>query len=175
MFLKRSNGFAYVMLLVIVAVLSVFAAGSLQLGSQLSRQEAEQALLDVGGEFQRALYSYSGAIATTSAGGGNTSALATKGPRTIEELLRDGRTASIKRHLRQIYADPMTGGTQWGIVKDPAGFILGIYSKSSERPINQTNFDSLQAHFEDAESYSKWIFGLPSAQYVVKTNSTPSP
>lgn len=174
-FLKRSSGFAYVMLLVIVAVLSVFAAGSLQLGSQLSRQDAEQALLDVGGEFQRALYSYSGASAPTSTGVGNTSVVSERGPRTIEELLRDGRTASTKRHLRQIYADPMTGSTQWGVVKDPAGFILGIYSKSSERPIKKTNFDSVQAHFEDAESYSKWIFGLPSAQYVVKANSNPSP
>lgn len=175
MFLKCSNGFAYVMLLVIVAVLSVFAAGSLQLGSQLSRKDAEQALLDIGGEFQRALYSYSGTTATVSVGGGNASAITAKGPRTIEELLRDGRTASTKRHLRQIYADPMTGSAQWGIVTDPAGFILGVYSKSTERPIKRTNFDLMQAHFEDAESYSKWIFGLPSAPFSAKTNSTPSP
>lgn len=179
MFLKQSSGFAYVMLLVAVAVLSVFAAGSLQLGSQLSRQHAEQALLDVGGEFQRALYSYSGTTATTSTtgngGGGNAAANLARGPRTLEELLRDGRTASTKRHLRQLYADPMTGSTQWGVIKDPAGFILGIYSKSSERPIKQTNFDMLQAHFEDAESYSKWIFGLPSAQYAAKTNATSLP
>lgn len=175
MFLKQSSGFAYVMLLVAVAVLSVFAAGSLQLGSQLSRQHAEQALLDVGGEFQRALYSYSGTTATGNGGGGNAAANLARGPRTIEELLRDGRTASTKRHLRQLYADPMTGSTQWGVIKDPAGFILGIYSKSSERPIKQTNFDMLQAHFEDAESYSKWIFGLPFAQYAAKTNATSSP
>lgn len=173
-FLKQSSGFAYVMLLVAVAVLSVFAAGSLQLGSQLSRQHAEQALLDIGGEFQRALYSYSGTTAA-SVGGGNAAANLARGPRTIEELLRDGRTASTKRHLRQLYADPMTGSTQWGVIKDPAGFILGIYSKSSERPTKQTNFDMLQAHFEDAESYSKWIFGLPSAQYAAKTNATSSP
>lgn len=168
MTIKRSNGFAYVMLLVAVAILSLFAAGSLQLGSQLSRQDAEQALLDVGGEFQRALYSYSGTTATSGAGGVNALANSAKGPRTIEELLRDGRTASTKRHLRQLYADPMTGSTQWGLVKDPAGFILGVYSKSSERPIKQTNFDQTQAHFEEAESYSKWIFGLPSAQYAAK-------
>jgi type II secretory pathway pseudopilin PulG len=175
MFVKQMNGFAYVMLLVTVAILSVFAAGSLQLGSQLSRQHAEQALLDVGLEFQRALYSYAGAKVTVSVGSGNAAANLAKGPRTIEELLRDSRTASVKRHLRQIYADPMTGGTQWGVVKDPAGFILGVYSKSSERPIKQTNFDLLQAHFEDAESYSKWIFGLPSAQHVAKTNVSTSP
>lgn len=175
MFLKRSNGFAYVMLLIVVAVLSVFAAGSLQLGSQLSRQDAEQALLDVGGEFQRALYSYTGTTGTAVAGGGNAAAVSAKGPRTLEELLRDGRTASTKRHLRQLYADPMTGSAQWGVVKDPAGFILGVYSKSSERPVKQTNFDVTQAHFEDAESYSKWIFGLPSAQFAAKTSATLSP
>lgn len=173
-FLKQSSGFAYVMLLVAVAVLSVFAAGSLQLGSQLSRQHAEQALLDIGGEFQRALYSYSGTTAA-SVGGVNAAVNLARGPRTLEELLRDARTAGTKRHLRQLYVDPMTGSTQWGVVKDPAGFILGIYSKSSERPIKQTNFDMFQAHLEDAESYSKWIFGLPSAQYASKTNPTSSP
>lgn len=173
-FFKQSSGFAYVMLLVAVAVLSVFAAGSLQLGSQLSRQHAEQALLDVGGEFQRALYNYSGTTAA-GVGSGNAAANLARGPRTIEELLRDSRTASTKRHLRQLYADPMTGSIQWGVVKDPAGFILGVYSKSSERPIKQTNFDLLQAHFEEADSYSKWIFGLPSAQYAAKTNATSSP
>jgi type II secretory pathway pseudopilin PulG len=173
MLLKKSNGFAYVMLLVMVAILGMFAAGSLQLGSQMSRQDAEQALMDVGGEIQRALYSYSGTA--TTAGGGKASENMAKGPRTLEELLRDSRTPSTKRHLRQIYADPMTGSTQWGIIKDPAGFILGIYSKSSERPIKQTNFDSVQTHFEDAESYSKWIFGLPSAQYIAKANAKRSP
>ena len=170
-FFKKSNGFAYVMLLVAVAILSMFAAGSLQLGSQLSRQDAEMALMDVGGEFQRALYSYTGTTGAAVSGGGNASAVTAKGPRTLEELLRDGRTASTKRHLRQIYADPMTGSAQWGVVKDPAGFILGVYSKSSERPVKQTNFDVTQAHFEDAESYSKWIFGLPSAQLAAKANS----
>jgi type II secretory pathway pseudopilin PulG len=173
--LNRSNGFAYVMLLIAVAILSMFAAGSLQLGSQLSRQDAEQALMDVGGEFQKALYSYSGAAATSGVSGVNASANTSKGPRTIEELLRDGRSVSTKRYLRKIYADPMTGSTQWGVVKDPAGFILGVYSKSTERPIKQTNFDSTQAHFEEAESYSKWIFGLPSAPYAAKANIGSSP
>ena len=173
--MNKLNGFAYVMLLVAIALLSLLASGVLQLGSQLSRQHAEQALLDIGGEFQRALYSYSGTSATASAAGGNRTAVTAKGPRTLEELLRDDRTASIKRHLRQIYADPMTASTQWGVVKDPAGFILGVYSKSQERPIKQANFDLLQAHFEGAESYSTWIFGLPSAPYVAKINASSSP
>ena len=96
-FFKKSNGFAYVMLLVAVAILSMFAAGSLQLGSQLSRQDAEMALMDVGGEFQRALYSYTGTTGAAVSGGGNASAVTAKGPRTLEELLRDGRTASTPR------------------------------------------------------------------------------
>jgi type II secretory pathway pseudopilin PulG len=172
---KRSNGFAYVMLLVTVAILGMFAAGSLQLGSQLSRQDAEQALMDIGGEFQRALYSYSGTTSTSGISGVNAAANSAKGPRTIEELLRDSRAVSTRRYLRQIYIDPMTGNKEWGIVRDPAGFILGVYSKSTERPIKRTNFDSTQAHFEEAENYSKWIFGLPAAQAAVKSNSTLPP
>ncbi len=162
----RALGFAYVLLLVVVAVLGMFASSSLQLGTQMSRHDAEQALLSAGSEFEHALYSYAGVAAIKDAGVVNAATMTARGPRTLEELLKDQRTAGIRRHLRQVYADPMTGRDDWGLIKDPAGYILGVYSKSPQRPIKQTGFEPAQAHFENAATYSQWVFGLPNAVHA---------
>lgn len=159
---RAQHGFAYVLLLLGVAVLALGASAALQLSAQSGRRHAEQSLLYVGGEFERALYSYAGVpVAAVTAGAG---ALAARGPRTLEELLKDPRVPGVKRHLRQLYADPMTGKSEWGVVRDPAGFIIGVYSRAEGQPIKQLGFDARHAHFEEAPNYAKWVFGLPMAQ-----------
>lgn len=175
--LVRIGGFAYVLLLIGIAVLSVGAAATLQLGAQMSRRDTEQALLFVGGEFERALRRYAGVPASASATATTTPVAAgvamARGPRTLEELLKDGRVPGIRRHLRQIYADPMTGNQRWGLVKDPAGFIVGVYSLAEGRPIQQNGFEAHRAHFEEAQSYGSWVFGLPVAQLESSIRSGP--
>lgn len=177
------RGFAYVLLLVSVAVLSVSATATLRLGAQMGRRDAEQALLFVGSEFERALRSYAGLPVTAVANVNPTNThqdnalqapvsqappfapvppFAT-GPRTLEELLQDPRTPGVRRHLRKIYADPLTGRPSWGLVKDPAGYIIGVYSLAEGQPIQQTGFGPQRPGFESASSYSAWVFGLPVA------------
>ena len=158
------TGFAYVLLLISVAVIGIAASASVNLGSQMARRDTEQSLLAIGNEFEQALRSYAGvpmdAVLDSNANVG----LGARGPRTLEDLLKDPRSANTRRHLRQIYADPMTGRAQWGLVKDPSGFIVGMYSLDDGKPIKQTGFASKWAHFEGAVDYSVWVFGLPSAQ-----------
>jgi type II secretory pathway pseudopilin PulG len=161
-FKNRSRGFAYILLLVTIAVISAIAASSLQIGTQITRRDAEQALQVVGGEFEQALYSYANATPNNKSPNINSGA---KGPRTLAELLKDTRFAGVKRHLRQLHADPLTGLNEWGIITDKAGFILGIYSLALGKPIKQTGFASLHSNFEDAIGYERWIFGLPSAYF----------
>jgi type II secretory pathway pseudopilin PulG len=174
----RSRGFAYVLLLAAVAIIAVAATASLRIGVQMSRRDAEQSLLYVGSEFERALRSYAGVPASANVNASNDAAnqalLSARGPRTLEELLKDPRTPGIRRHLRQIYADPMTGQQTWGLVKDPAGFIIGVYSLAEGVPIKQTGFAPNQAGFEQAQAYGTWVFGLPSTQLKALTTSTPS-
>jgi len=171
--LSRSHGFAYVLLLAAVAVIAVAATASLRIGVQVSRRDAEQSLLFVGSEFERALRTYAGMPANANVTAGNAAAsqaiLSARGPRTLEELLKDPRTPGIRRHLRQIYADPMTGLQTWGLVKDPAGFIIGVYSLAEGVPIKQAGFDPQKTGFEQAQTYGSWIFGLPSAQLKMPT------
>lgn len=160
---RAEAGFAYVLLLLGIAVLSLGATAALQMGAQAGRRDAEQALLSIGTEFERALYSYAG-VPVAATFNANTGALAARGPRSLEELLKDPRVPGVRRHLRQVYADPMTGRRDWGVVRDPAGFIIGVYSLSEGKPIKQLGFDARHAHFEEAPSYAKWVFGLPMAQ-----------
>lgn len=159
----RNGGFAYVLLLVAVALIGLAASGSVSLGAKVARRDAERQLLAIGMEFQEALRSYAGVA--TSAVVPN----AARGPRTLEELLKDQRVPGIRRHLRQIYVDPMTGKAQWGLVTDPAGFIIGIHSLADGEPIRREGFEVPLASFENAAGYRQWVFGLPAAQ--VRVNS----
>lgn len=155
---QRQNGFAYILLLVSIAVIGIVASSSLSVGALVSRRDAEQNLLTVGMEFEQALRSYAGIP------GKAINVPIARGPRTLEELLKDPRSPAVKRHLRQIYADPLTGKAEWGLVKDPAGFIVGVYSLAEGTPIKRTGFDGVQTHFEEATSYSGWAFGLPAVK-----------
>ena len=165
---RYTAGFAYIALLVAIALLGLFASQTLQIGSHIGRRDAEQALLAIGAEYERALYSYAGLLPATATQVTSETDKNARGPKTLEELLKDPRNPGIKRHLRQMYADPMTGRDDWGVIKDESGHILGIYSQSTDQPIKQANFDSTQLHFEGSKEFSKWIFGLPAAKYRFK-------
>lgn len=145
---RREGGFAYMLLLVAVAVIGVAAASSVSLGSTLARRDAEQELLAIGAEFERALVSYGGV------------APGARGPRTLEELLADPRSPQVRRHLRQVYADPLTGKSDWGLVRDSQGFIVGVYSLAEGTPIKRRGWPAHRAAFEEQESYAGWVFGF---------------
>jgi len=110
----------------------------------MGRRDAEQALLFVGSEFERALRSYAlvpaGTTPLAGLGSASPALRIAPGPRTLEELLKDPRSPGVRRHCATNHADPMTGLPTWGLIKDPAGFIVGIYSSAPGKPIKQTGF-----------------------------------
>lgn len=154
---RRSGGFAYVALLLAIALIGLAASTSISLGSTMARRDAEQQLLFVGMEFQRALRSYAG----VSEGATAAVSAPARGPRTLEELLRDPRAPGVRRHLRQLYADPLSGRNEWGTMRDSQGYITGVYSLAGGQPIQRSGFELPLAHFENAETYRQWVFGLP--------------
>jgi type II secretory pathway pseudopilin PulG len=157
---EGQQGFAYLLLLLAVALIGLSAAAAVNLGATMARRDAERQLLAIGAEFEQALRSYAGGPA-----GALGAAPGARGPRTLEELLKDPRTPGVRRHLRQIYADPLTGSADWGMVLDGEGFLIGIYSRSALRPIQKSGFDPRWAAFEKAETYRDWVFGIvPSRQ-----------
>ncbi len=148
----RCAGHAYVLLLISVAVLAGTAATSLSLGATASRRDAEAQLLAIGEEFHQALRSYGG----PTRGHPTTAQLA--GPRSLDDLLRDPRVPGVRRHLRRVYADPLTGRREWGLVTDAQGSIIGIHSLAEGQPIQRTGFPAQWAAFEAARSYRDWLF-----------------
>lgn len=152
----QCTGYAYVYLLVTIALLGWATADTMALGATLARRDAERQLLAIGYEYQAALRSYAGVAQHITTG------VQAHGPQALDELLRDPRAPGVRRHLRRIYADPLTGKADWGLVRNPQGQIVGVYSQAGGVPIQRAGFEPITwAGFENADSYGQWVFGLP--------------
>ncbi|WP_426170596.1 type II secretion system protein [Pseudoduganella sp. R-34] len=151
----RQRGFTYVSVVILVAIIGLVGAMSLRLGTTMQRAAAEQALLDIGMEYSNALASYA---AATPQGQPNY-------PKSFAELLKDPRFPQLRRHLRRVYVDPMTGKAEWGLVKATEnGGILAIYSLSKATPIKIGNFPPRFVAFEGKTSLADWKFSGEGVQ-----------
>ncbi len=149
---RHSGGFTYLGLMIVVAIIGMVSAATLQLGSVLQRQAAEEELLHIGSEFRNALVSY----------GNATPVGQSRSPHTLEDLLKDPRYPNPRRHLRRLYADPITGKKEWGTMSSPDGKgIIGIHSLSTATPLKIDNFDPEFQRFERRTSYVEWAFMAP--------------
>ncbi len=141
------RGFTYIAMLLIVAVMGTGLAGFGQLYSQAAQREKERELLFIGNQFRNAIAGYY-----------NKSPGNKVYPKTLDELLEDKRLPVPQHHLRKLFRDPMTGGTEWGLVEAPGGGFMGVYSRSEETPIKSANFSTKDQAFEGAEHYTNWMF-----------------
>lgn len=146
---RRQGGFTYLGMIILVTVLGLVGAATMKIDSLLRRAAMEEELLFVGAAFSDALTSYAAATPQ----GQPTQ------PPTMQDLLRDSRSPAIRRHLRKVFVDPMTGTTDWGIVwlADQKG-ILAVYSKSTVQPLKIANFDPRLVGFEGRTHVSDWRF-----------------
>lgn len=156
------RGFTLVGVLILAAILGVVAAATVTAGAALQRRAAEEELLFVGLQYRNAFKSY-----YESAAG------AQRFPNQIEDLLRDPRFPGVKRHLRKIYADPMTGKAEWGTVPAPGGGIMGIFSLSAGTPIKIALFPPEFAEFEGKTSYAEWQFAYTPPGAAPSTGQQP--
>ena len=147
-FNSKHAGFSYVGLLILITIIGALAAGALMSGAALQRHAAEDELLFVGGQFQAAFKTY---YESTPLG-------SRPYPGQFSELLLDPRFPATRRHLRQIFNDPLTGKPEWGIVEAPGGGVMGVYSLSTETPIRSAGFEVEFAAFEGKSKYSEWVF-----------------
>ena len=157
----RQAGFTYVGVLVLVAIGSATLAGAGALWTIESRREKEAQLLFVGQQFNRAIASF-----RDKTPGGQRQRFPTR----LEELLDDKRWPTTRRHLRQVYVDPMTGTREWGLVKGPGGEIMGVYSLGAGVPLKQAGFPKNLESFERSTSYEGWRFVYTSPGDAPATN-----
>jgi len=114
------RGFTYVVLLFMLVLAGIGLASLGQHWQQQARREREAELLFRGQQFQQALARYA---AATPAG-------QTPRPQSLTPLLSDKRGGIELHHLRQLYADPVTGQADWVLLRDAAGGIVGLHSSS---------------------------------------------
>jgi type II secretory pathway pseudopilin PulG len=171
------RGFTYIGLLLALAI----AASGLSAAAVVWHTEAQRAkeaeLLFIGGEFKRAIAAfYAGTPGT-----------AKQLPKRLEDLLRDNRYPAVRRYLRKLYVDPLTGRAEWGVVATPAG-ITGVYSLSEREPFkNRANSAAASVpgvaqstvqgtvQARRARKYSDWKFIAEFEQPPAAPDATPAP
>lgn len=147
----RQRGFSYLWVLLLVALMGVGLTVAAELDATLARRERERELLAIGRQFQSAIGRYYE---------GQTAGAVKEYPATLEALLQDPRTPGIRRHLRKMFVDPMTGTQEWGLVT-VGGRIAGVHSLGTGMPIKQDNFAAEQSNLRGKQSYAAWLFVYP--------------
>lgn len=139
-----ARGFTYLTVLFALAFLGLGLMIAGETWRTAVQREREAQLLYVGNQYRRAIQRYyqSGPA---------------QYPRSLGELLKDARQAGVARYLRRLYPDPLTGSDRWGLVRTPAGGIMGVYSLSSAAPFKRSGFAEGN-DFADAGTYADWKF-----------------
>lgn len=146
------RGFVLIGVLIALALAAMMAVQTGQRLADTRQREDEVQLLHVGEQYRRAIESYwresPGAVRTL--------------PARLEDLVQDPRFPNPRRHLRQLYADPMSHAA-WGVIKE-GNAVVGVYSESPGTPFRQTGFSLAQKGFDKAQRYADWQFrfALPS-------------
>jgi type II secretory pathway pseudopilin PulG len=149
---SAASGFTLVALLVVMFVIALGLGVAGPTWAQHNRRSRERELLRVGLLYERALAEFH----ASSPGSLKTY------PMSLEELARDPRFLGVRRHLRKLYADPLEPTRPWGVVRDIDGYILGVYSQSSDEPLAGGPVDLGDIVLPPARHYSDWKFSPPT-------------
>jgi type II secretory pathway pseudopilin PulG len=140
----RQKGFTYVGFLIFVAITGAGLAAVGEIASHAAQREKEAELLFRGNQYRDAIASYY--------------KKEQRYPQSLEQLLEDKRYPMPVRHLRKLYADPVTGSSEWGLVEAPGGGVMGVYTRSEDAPIKTGNFSAENQGLEEAARYADWKF-----------------
>lgn len=143
-------GFTLIAVMAAMLLLALGTQGVMMVLSQQAQREREAQLLRIGTEIAAAIAAYHAASPGT----------VKVFPRSLEDLLDDKRFVSTKRHLRRVYADPITNSTDWGILRRADGTIEGVYSKSEATPVRTAGIELHGIAAAGAQKYSDWKFAF---------------
>lgn len=141
------HGFAYLFALMLIALIGMGLAAAGTLWRTESQREREAELLFIGDQYRQAIKSYY-----------QLDPAQPRLPQSVDDLLADSRQPGIVRHLRRAWRDPMTGG-EFVLIQAPDGAgIVGVASRSGQRPFKTAGFSQADAAFSEAASYAGWRF-----------------
>ncbi len=141
----KHSGFTYLTVLFVVAFMGLGLAVTGESWRTAATRAKEAELLYVGNQYRRAIEKFymHGAM---------------RYPSKLEDLLKDPRYPDTRRYLRQLYRDPVTGSAEWGLVKAPDGGVMGVFSRSEDKPLKTAGFAPDDKLFEQSQAYSDWKF-----------------
>jgi type II secretory pathway pseudopilin PulG len=146
--MNEQRGFTYLGLLAFIAISGIALTGVSLVWSTATQREHEEELLFVGQQFRAAIARYRE----------RNQARGDRLPRELTDLLQDDSQIPPQRYLRKVFADPMTGKREWGLIRAPGGGILGVHSLSTRAPRRKSGFPTGLAEFADARKYTEWKF-----------------
>ena len=147
MAVRRSAGFTYIGLLVTIVIIGGMLAAVGQVWSTQAQREREAELLYRGDTIRMAIAAYS----FGPGGSGHY-------PPELQAMIQDERQPQIKRELRRVYEDPMTGLADWTLIRGADGGIMGVASSSNGKPLKVQGFNLVDAAFADTTCYCDWQF-----------------
>lgn len=110
------RGFAYLGLLAAVAILGVGMVAVSEMWTATAQRQRLNQIDWIGEQFVQAITSYY-ELAPGSL---------KQHPSSLDELVNDKRFLTVRRHLRQIYINPLTGTREWDVMRGADGRIVGI-------------------------------------------------
>jgi type II secretory pathway pseudopilin PulG len=138
-------------LLAVMAAMLLLALGSqkvMWIVSQQAQREREAELLHIGAAFAQAIGTYYESSPGT----------VKRWPANLNDLVEDKRFVGIRRHVRQVYIDPITRAEDWGLVRASDGGIAGVYSLSNAAPIRSGALMAGGVSLSAASRYTDWQF-----------------
>lgn len=160
-----ARGVVLLAFLLALALVGLGAVVAMDVWSTTRQHEREQQLLFVGHQYRAAIRDY---YLAGPPGAGR--AL----PTSLEMLLDDDRFPVPVHHLRRLYADPITGSTDWGLLM-VGDRIMGVYSKSEAQPLKQKGFAPADTAFEDQTTYQAWVFAFVPGRRMAQLATPSSP
>ena len=154
---SAQSGFSLLFVLFAIVLVGLSMMGANKQWVTMMKREREAELLFRGDQYRRAITSY--VLAKPPA----------QLPRTVDDLLKDERGPKMRRHLRQAYKDPITGGPFFA--KPCGDRIMGVYSPSDAMTLKHDNFPAGYEEFRATALYREWVFQYEPG----KPGSSPPP
>ena len=170
--LRDQSGAALLVVLVMVVIVGLVAGIAGTSWQTIVQRAREAELFWRGDQYRQAIQSY---YENGARGGKATAGKIQAGqyPAKLEDLLKDPRSLSRKKHIRRLFLDPMTGG-DWELVKDKGGRVTGVRSTSSLKPFQQDGFPDDYETFAGAASYEAWEFIYQPKNTPIATKAPPT-
>lgn len=160
---QQETGFSYLMVMIAITLMGLALTAAARQWKTMVQRELETDLLAKGIEIQTALALYSASAKAGRVLPGEVY------PQTLAEL-----TKPPKPFLRKAYLDPVGRG-EWELLRAPTGGIMGVRSKSRQKPIKQGNFPLAVSHFEGKPTHYDWVFQYPNSSMVAAAGPVARP